>query len=34
MPDSYLRIGYGWYSPEEFYKGLENISKALKEAEK
>ena len=32
MEDSYMRIGYGWPGREEFKKGLENISKALKES--
>jgi aspartate/methionine/tyrosine aminotransferase len=32
MPDTYMRIGYGWPSARELRKGLGNITKALKEA--
>ncbi|MFT3937013.1 MAG: pyridoxal phosphate-dependent aminotransferase [Chitinophagaceae bacterium] len=32
MPDSYMRIGFGWTDADTFKKGLENISKAIDEA--
>lgn len=32
MEKRYMRIGFGWPKPEEFKRGLENISKALTES--
>ena len=32
MPDTYMRIGFGWTSAENLEKGLENISKAIDES--
>lgn len=32
MPDSYMRIGFGWPSANDFAKGLANISKAIDES--
>lgn len=30
MPDTYFRLGFGWPTSEEFERGLEGISKALR----
>jgi aspartate/methionine/tyrosine aminotransferase len=31
MPDSYMRIGFGWTDGSSFETGLQNISKAIDE---
>ena len=32
MPDTYMRIGFGWTDTATFKIGLENISKAIDES--
>jgi len=32
MPDSYMRIGFGWTNDAVFKQGLENISAAIDES--
>jgi len=34
MPDSYMRIGFGWADEEKLSEGLNNVSKAISEGVK